>query len=294
MKIEITKEGFSINGNTFTFPLHSSALTEKLEGSVFDEAVAGDNDTYIWHELGIEVVTSKTDGMAGEIRVKLTETTEFVDADACFNGDFIIDGKNYLDYFEFNENDRFLKDKPLETIRVVAMIDNDNHQISSILFYQKKEEKKKSKSGKKYKFKKAKNPVEFSDFNFKLLVIDELMYNQEVLEPKFDVREFAEEYTERAIDIEKEGYEPIPEVIEYFKNLQIEKKLLKDIEELRQDGNTVYLQVCPFWDGEDEQFNIESFDDVKHLPNLETITVFDIHPDEEDKLTEKGIEVDYL
>jgi len=70
------------------------------------------------------------------------------------------------------------------------------------------------------------DPVQFKDFNFKLAVIQRLMYEQNVLTPRFDVYEFVERYTARHIDIEKEGYGVIPEVRRYFKQLVLGKYTL--------------------------------------------------------------------
>jgi hypothetical protein len=58
----------------------------------------------------------------------------------------------------------------------------------------------------------TRNPIQFKDFNFKLAVIEVLMYEEEVLEPRFSLHDFAASYTGRRIDIEKEGYAIIPEV----------------------------------------------------------------------------------
>ncbi len=108
-----------------------------------------------------------------------------------------------------------------------------------------------------------------NDFNFKLLVINKLMYQDEVLVPKFNVWEFAKNYKARKIDIEKEGYNRIPEVEQYFKKLVIPMELLIDIFEIKPDGgDEIYAQIIPFWDGEDNQFNVGSIKDIKHLPNF--------------------------
>ena len=61
--------------------------------------------------------------------------------------------------------------------------------------------------------------AKFKDFNFKLCVIQELMYQKCILTPKFDVWDFAKQYKARKINIEKEGYDIIPEVATYFKEL---------------------------------------------------------------------------
>jgi len=111
-----------------------------------------------------------------------------------------------------------------------------------------------------------------SDFNFKLMVINQLMYIDKVLLPKFDVWGFAKTYDKRKINIEEEGYAPISEVISYFKGLEISMDLLIDIKELQPDGgDEIYRQIIPFWHGEDDQFDVKSIEDVKYLPNMRAI-----------------------
>ncbi|MCB1159764.1 MAG: hypothetical protein H7A25_12665 [Leptospiraceae bacterium] len=137
---------------------------------------------------------------------------------------------------------------------------------------------------------------DFKDINFKLAVINELMYVQELLEPKFDIFEFAESYKKRKIDTDEEGYDIIPEALEYFKNLQLSAELLQKIERLSQDGgDDVYMNIIPYWDGEDDVFNIKSVEDCKLVPNLKRVTVF-YDEDESilEKFREKNIEAEFL
>ena len=105
-----------------------------------------------------------------------------------------------------------------------------------------------------------------SDLNFKLLVIQKLMYEDEVLLPKFNIYDFAKTHD---IDIEERGYELLPEAVEYFKNIKIPSSLLIDIEELYPDGGSeIYSQLYPFWDGEDDCFDVKSIADIEYLPRL--------------------------
>jgi len=115
---------------------------------------------------------------------------------------------------------------------------------------------------------------------YNLLVIEELMYNQEVLKPKFDVRVFSKEYIKREIDVEDDGYAIIPEVKKYFKNLDIPKELLVKVTTLYQDsgyggGSEFIYELFPFWDPGcgDEVFKVSDkmLDDLALLPNLKTI-----------------------
>ena len=136
----------------------------------------------------------------------------------------------------------------------------------------------------------------FQDINFKLCVIQELMYNQGLLEPPFDIYEFAESYTGRKIDINKEGYNIIPEALEYFEKIEIPQKLLTKVSEIYQDGgDDIYMQICPFWSGEDDRFNIKTTEDISLLPNLKKMTIF--YGNDKtilDKLKAKNIDAEYL
>lgn len=112
-----------------------------------------------------------------------------------------------------------------------------------------------------------------ADFNFRLAVIQELMYEQGLL-PNFDVWGFCEQYTAREIDLEEEGYTVIPEVKAWFETLPISREMAEQVTELYFDGgNDIYRQLIPFWDGEDEVFDITKVtaDDLAQLPNLKTI-----------------------
>ena len=113
-----------------------------------------------------------------------------------------------------------------------------------------------------------------SDFKFKLMVIQRLMYEDELLLPKFDVYDFASNYKERTIDLDEIDYKIIPEVKAYFEALDIPLPLLWDIKELRASGgDEIYHQCIPHWDGEDDVFDVQSAADVIHFPNLKKITI---------------------
>lgn len=100
------------------------------------------------------------------------------------------------------------------------------------------------------------------------------MYVQEVLKPKFDVYDFCENYTKRDIDPEEYYFEIIPEVKKWFQDLPIAASLAPLVTELYFDGgNEIYAQLIPFWDGESDDFDIESLteEDIGQFPNLKTI-----------------------
>ncbi|MGB0907183.1 MAG: DUF6892 domain-containing protein [Maricaulaceae bacterium] len=139
--------------------------------------------------------------------------------------------------------------------------------------------------------------IEFTDFNFKLAVIEELMFSSDYLKPRFDLHEFADWYSAREIDLEEEGYDLIPEVTAWFKALPIPKRLAKHVTEIYQDGgNEIYMQMINFWDGEDGRFDIQSAADAKHFPKLKKVTIFDGDGSATLKVEFEtlGIKVDYL
>lgn len=138
--------------------------------------------------------------------------------------------------------------------------------------------------------------LEFDNFNFKLAIIQVLMYDLEVLSPSFDIFDFAEEYEGEEIDTE--SFDPIEPAIDFFKELQIPKKLAEKVEEIYMDGGSeIFLNIIPQWDGEDEFFDLSevSEKELAQFPNLKKATIMS---NQYDKVSEvfvhAGIEVESL
>lgn len=121
----------------------------------------------------------------------------------------------------------------------------------------------------------------FRDIGLKLLVVEELMYRQSLLTPRFDIHAFAAEYSKRQISVEDDGYAPIPEVLAYFKALPIAPDLLAQVTSLHQssglDGGPAFIHhLHPFWDpGAGDRpiaVSAKAIDDLPHLPNLRSIS----------------------
>ncbi|SEL30703.1 DUF6892 domain-containing protein [Ruminococcus albus] len=126
-----------------------------------------------------------------------------------------------------------------------------------------------------YEHKPINEPaLKFDNFNFKLCIIQVLMYEKKLLKPAFDIYEFAKCYPPREINIDEEGYEPIKPAIEYFKKLEIPTSLADEIKEIIMDGgNDIYGQIIPFWDGEDGYFDLKRVSDAElsQFSNLKQI-----------------------
>ena len=137
--------------------------------------------------------------------------------------------------------------------------------------------------------------IEFKDFGFKVAVIHELMYRKKLLQPQFDVHEFVEWYSKRKINIEAECLEPIPEVTQYFKDLPIPKRLTKEVTEIYQDGgNQIYLQLLINGGGDEDYWDIENTEDIKHFPYLKKATLCYAKEHIVEELNAKGIKSKWL
>jgi hypothetical protein len=121
----------------------------------------------------------------------------------------------------------------------------------------------------------------FKDLGFKLLVIEALMYQRDLLQPRFDIRAFAREYETREIDVDSEGYEIIPEARDYFWTLAIPDDLLAQVDSLHQSsgldgGSEVIYNLMPFWDpgcgDEPVAVTTKAVADLALLPNLKRIS----------------------
>jgi len=138
--------------------------------------------------------------------------------------------------------------------------------------------------------------LQFDNFNFKLAIIQELMYDINVLQPEFDIYEFAKEYKSEEIDTESETV--IEPALEYFKNLQIPKSLAKEVGSFYMDGgNEVYMNIIPQWDGEDGYFDLNdvSLTELRQFPNLTEATILTDDFDKIKKIFDAaGIKVELL
>ena len=162
-----------------------------------------------------------------------------------------------------------------------------------------KEPENKAAKAQKYKLSKPTEPVlTFTSFNFKLAVMEVLMYEKGLLAPKLDAHEFAREYSRRKIDIDAEGYEPIPEIRKWLEKYPVPERLAPEVTEIEMDGGSeIYTQLCPFWDGEDGAFDLNTVTEaeLRQFPNLNHITLMSSKPEQVLPVLERcSIKVDLL
>ncbi|WIE66236.1 hypothetical protein DEI99_006800 [Curtobacterium sp. MCLR17_036] len=129
-------------------------------------------------------------------------------------------------------------------------------------------------------------PVEFADFNAKLLVLDVLCYDLDVLDP-YDPD--AEDETGEDVDVDGQD----DRAREYYDDLDLLPSQLALVTELTVDSDLEVLQdVHPGWDGSDDRFDPQNWDDVLDLPELSTVFVAAPLPAHvAERLQAKGVDV---
>jgi hypothetical protein len=123
-------------------------------------------------------------------------------------------------------------------------------------------------------------------------VMNELMYEGEILKPKLDVFEYCAERGKDAYDY----LGAIPAVKKWFGEYEIAAKFVDELTRIELDGgNEIYMQIAPDWDGEDGIFDIKSIDldELRQFKNLKTIATTGINIGTKARkiLAQNGVEV---
>ncbi|WP_315376351.1 DUF6892 domain-containing protein [Oribacterium sinus] len=116
--------------------------------------------------------------------------------------------------------------------------------------------------------------LHFDTLNFKLAIIQVLMYDLHLLKPEFDLYAFADQYQGEKIDTDSDTI--IEPALNFFKKMEIPKKLAAYVEMLYMDGgNDLYMNIIPQWDGEDDSFDLNEITlaELQQFPNLKKATL---------------------
>lgn len=116
--------------------------------------------------------------------------------------------------------------------------------------------------------------LHFDTLNFKLAIIQVLMYDLHLLKPEFDIYDFADHYEGEKIDMDSDII--IEPAMNFFKEMEIPKNFAPYVEMLYMDGgNDVYMNIIPQWDGEDESFDLNeiTLEELQQFPNLKKLTL---------------------
>ncbi|MBO5004010.1 MAG: hypothetical protein J6D03_01905 [Clostridia bacterium] len=285
--INIKEDYIIVFGMKFKLPIKLDRLKEILGQGTIKELDSG-TKIYVWEQYGIYIWLNKD--IATGIRINLN-VKDFKLCNANFDGQILVNDEDYSNIKWKNDEYNIVKEFKIRDFNLY--LDGDS-EFLSIEFPEDVSEEK----NRKYELNHLEDPIlKFDNFNFKLCIIQELMYEKNLLLPRFDAYEFAEEYDKREIDIEEEGYEPIKEIVEWFEKIEIPVSMASHIEEIVMDGgNEIYTQIIPFWDGEDDYFDVKdiSENEIKQLPNLKRIILLPSKDNAKliEKLKQYGIEAD--
>ncbi|GAA5023810.1 hypothetical protein GCM10011506_06920 [Marivirga lumbricoides] len=279
INIHLTSAGFEINNTPVVFPVSLAAL-ENLLGEKPRHFKGKNGGVYTWDQLGI-LGYSKEENLIYAISVIFEKEDYKFSPSQTFSGTFSLEGEDIVSYYLKHPEKRvklFEGDTTgalvLNTVSAWFDVEEDGIKAIEVSHYEPYDRTAGIPKDKYVITIPDEELITFTDLGFKLSVIEELMYTQGLLTPKFDVYEFAKWYTKRTIDIEEEGYEPIEEVTQYFKDFPVPKRLATKLTEIYQDGgNDIYMNLVPFSGGEEDYWEIESVEDAKHFPNLKKVTL---------------------
>lgn len=116
--------------------------------------------------------------------------------------------------------------------------------------------------------------LHFDTLNFKLAIIQVLMYDLHLLKSEFDIYDFADHYEGEKIDTDSDII--IEPAMNFFKEMEIPKNFAPYVEMLYMDGgNDVYMNIIPQWDGEDDSFDLNeiTLEELQQFPNLKKATL---------------------
>lgn len=107
----------------------------------------------------------------------------------------------------------------------------------------------------------------FADVNFKLAVLSALDEQGTIV--LGDPPKLTEHLLGRRFDIDAEGYEPVPEVLDYLARYPLDSETLAALEVLNLDGGSmIYHHIWHFWHGEYDTYDVASLDGIEHCANL--------------------------
>jgi len=138
--------------------------------------------------------------------------------------------------------------------------------------------------------------LHFDNLNFKLAIIQVLMYDLQLLKPEFDIYDFADQYKGKKIDTDSDTI--IEPDMNFFKEMKIPKKFAPYVEMIYMDGgNDLYMNIIPQWDGENESFDLNEITlaELQQFPNLKKATIMSSNFDKvKDVFDAEDIEVEQL
>lgn len=219
-----------------------------------------------------------------------------------FNGAVLVDGKVYNDVDTPWEICGLLDQIQVGDFCVTTCLESRGIQRELMWYYQRHLQISYCPEGQDWSYAlspPAEPVLKFQNLNFKLAVMQVLMYEKHLLEPEFDICHFAAQYPRRRIDLEYEGHAlPITEALLWFKAYPIPARLASEVTAINMDPSAaIYQNLAPNWDSNDELFNIDddlSEEEVQQFPNLQHVCLLSSKQQKIKAVFEKcGVEVTF-
>jgi len=299
--IHLSSTDFQINSVSIQFPVSINTL-KKCLGDNYRSFKTKQNTVFTWDDLGLLGYSKNGEFIESLVLSLQPDTYDFCPKKE-FSGTLYFNNQEIINYYKTHKEERvalFESDDSgaLVLNNISAWFDVNEEDIIEVIEIStyKPYVRWQGIPDDKYIIKPLEeDEITFVDFGFKLSIIEELMYIKGLLEPKFDIHEFADWYRDRKIDINEEGYEPIAEVVQYFKDLPIPKRLATEITDIYQDGgNDIYMNLSPFSGGGEDDWDMETAVDAKQFPNLKKATLCYAKDCVYDEFEKMGIEAESL
>lgn len=131
---------------------------------------------------------------------------------------------------------------------------------------------------KKHDYDTYQSNLRFDNLNFKLAVLQHLIFEKKVFSPNYDFGDFEEMYYQEDLSMEEcdEAVEQyVQHALQYFTYLNVPADLAKHVTELQIDaGDDIYYEINPEWCGEDGMFDVDKISDreISQFPKLKRIS----------------------
>lgn len=111
----------------------------------------------------------------------------------------------------------------------------------------------------------------FADVNFKLIVLSSLVEGKAL--DLGTPEDLASHVLQRDVDLEDEGYDLMPEVLEYLACYPLTKEMLAQVGSIGfGGGNKLYRFAWYFWGGTDDTFEVTDIGGVELCPNVTSVS----------------------
>lgn len=110
------------------------------------------------------------------------------------------------------------------------------------------------------------------DKNLKLLALEYLYHHNDEIKTQVDAIDHIALHELIYADNPKyEWFDHIPEIEEQLLSIEISDELFKQVKLISGEACHVHHMIMPNWDGEGDDFDIQSFNGIEKLENLEVI-----------------------